>query len=144
SRRLRRNAAENARLALHDQLTGLPNRTLFQDRIEQAIRAGRRRGATVGLLLVDLDRFKDVNDTLGHRYGDALLKELSGRLSGIVRESDSLARLGGDEFGLLCPNAASEEALLQVVGRIAAELREPFVLDGLPIELEASIGIAVF
>ena len=103
SRRLRRHAAENRHQALHDALTDLPNRTLFHDRIEQALRHGRRDRMLGAVLLIDLDRFKEVNDTLGHQKGDHLLKEIGLRLSGALRESDTIARLGGDEFGVLLP-----------------------------------------
>src|ERR1700722_20631559 len=97
--------------ALHDPLTDLPNRTLFQDRTGVALRAAARSGATVAVLLLDLNRFKEVNDTLGHQYGDRLLLQVADRLRGSLRDSDSVARLGGDEFAILLPISGWEEAL---------------------------------
>ena len=102
STRLRRQAAENEHLALHDALTDLPNRSLFHDRAQQAILAARRDETGVALMILDLDRFKEVNDTLGHHNGDLLLQEIGGRLRAGLRGSDSVARLGGDEFGSCC------------------------------------------
>src|SRR5204863_1648053 len=118
SRKLRRQAEENARLALHDQLTSLPNRTLFHDRVEHALRASRRTGDVVALLLMDLDRFKEVNDTLGHHCGDLMLKELAKRLSGLMRAGDTVARLGGDEFAVLVPDVPHPDVVLALAERI--------------------------
>jgi diguanylate cyclase (GGDEF)-like protein len=144
SRRLRRQAEENERLALHDHLTGLPNRTLFLDRVDHALRGSGRNGGGVAVLLMDLDRFKEVNDTLGHHCGDLMLKELARRLSAVVRPSDTVARLGGDEFALLVPNLAEPDAGIALAERISRALQDPFVVDGLPLEAEASVGIAVY
>jgi diguanylate cyclase (GGDEF)-like protein len=128
--------------ALYDALTGLPNRALLCDRLRLAIHAGRRRGQPCALLLMDLDRFKDVNDTFGHGHGDALLKEAALRLGGVLRSQDTLCRLGGDEFAVLVPDADGAAAVA-VADRLQGSLREPFVLDGHPIEAAASIGIVV-
>ena len=144
SRKLRRQAEENERLALHDHLTGLPNRALFLDRLDHALRASTRTGSGVAVLLMDLDRFKEVNDTLGHHSGDLMLKELAHRLSGVVRPTDTIARLGGDEFALLLPNVTQPDAGVALAERIALALDDPFVIDGLPLEAEASIGIALY
>jgi diguanylate cyclase (GGDEF)-like protein len=144
SRKLRRQADENERLALHDHLTGLPNRSLFLDRLDHALRASTRTGSGVAVLLMDLDRFKEVNDTLGHHCGDLMLKELARRLSAVVRPSDTVARLGGDEFALLLPNVTNPDAGIALAERIALALDDPFVIDGLPLEAEASIGIALY
>jgi diguanylate cyclase (GGDEF)-like protein len=144
SRKLRRQADENERLALHDHLTGLPNRSLFLDRLDHALRASGRTGSGVAVLLMDLDRFKEVNDTLGHHCGDLMLKELARRLSEVVRLTDTVARLGGDEFALLLPNVTQPEAGVALAERIALALDEPFVIDGLPLETQASIGIALY
>jgi diguanylate cyclase (GGDEF)-like protein len=144
SRKLRRQADENERLALHDHLTGLPNRSLFLDRLDHALRACGRTGSGVAVLLMDLDRFKEVNDTLGHHCGDLMLKELARRLSEVVRPTDTVARLGGDEFALLLPNVTQPEAGVALAERIALALDEPFVIDSLPLETQASIGIALY
>jgi diguanylate cyclase (GGDEF)-like protein len=143
SRKLRRQAKDNEYLALHDHLTGLANRLLFADRIEHAIRQAKRHRETIAILLLDLDRFKEVNDTLGHQSGDALLEDLAKRFRELVRESDTVARLGGDEFALLLPRA-TEAGTLEIVERIQAVFAEPFVLEGLPLEVEASIGVALY
>jgi len=144
SRRLRRQAAENEHMALHDPLTDLPNRSLFQDRAEQAILATRRHPGRVGLMLLDLNRFKEVNDTLGHHNGDLLLKEIGQRLRIGLRDSDSIARLGGDEFGILLPTIADANAALGVAEKIRQALREPFALEGITLDLDASVGIALY
>jgi diguanylate cyclase (GGDEF)-like protein len=130
-------------LAYHDPLTGLPNRALFQDRLQQALAQAGRYEEQVGLLLLDLDRFKDVNDTLGHDAGDALLREVARRLLGCVRESDTVARLGGDEFAVVLPRLAGPGAAAEVARKIASALGEPAAhADGL-IHSGASVGITV-
>ena len=144
SRRLRRQAAENEHLAMHDALTDLPNRSLFHDRAEQAILAAKRERSLVGLLILDLDRFKEVNDTLGHQSGDLLLREVATRLRSRVRESDSVARLGGDEYGLLLPRIGSAHDAVAVAEEIRGLLREPVLLQGITLDLDVSIGIAVY
>ncbi len=144
SMRLRRQAAENERLALHDPLTDLPNRNLFHDRAQQSILSARRDGTGVALMILDLDRFKEVNDTLGHHNGDLLLQEIGGRLRDGLRESDSVARLGGDEFGLLLPRVADGGEALMLGERVRSVLRRPFTLEGVTLDLEASIGVALY
>lgn len=143
SRRLRRQSAENEHLALHDPLTDLPNRRLFGDRAAQAILAARRDDGRVALLLLDVDRFKEVNDTLGHQNGDVLLREIGARLRGELRESDSVARLGGDEFGVLLPGL-DVAAALAVAAKIRRSLQRPFVLGGVTLDLDASVGGVVY
>jgi diguanylate cyclase (GGDEF)-like protein len=128
--------------ALHDALTDLPNRVLLHDRLQQAIRAAQRDKASVALLIMDLDRFKDVNDTFGHRIGDLLLEELGERLGSVLRSSDTIARLGGDEFGVLLPSANFEDAR-QIAQRLLDLLEQPFSLGGLQLEIDASIGMAL-
>ena len=103
---LARRADENRRLAMYDHLTGLPNRLLFQDRATQAIAAAGRDGTGVGVMILDLHRFKEVNDTLGHDRGDELLQQVGSRLQGALRAADTVARLGGDEFGILITGLA--------------------------------------
>ncbi len=128
--------------ALHDMLTDLPNRTLLQDRLEQAIRAARRDGASVSLLLMDLDHFKEINDTFGHQAGDALLREVGPRLAQKLRAADTVARLGGDEFAVLLPEVDGGGATL-VAQKILRALERPFVVEQQPVEISASIGIAI-
>jgi diguanylate cyclase (GGDEF)-like protein/PAS domain S-box-containing protein len=134
----------NEHQALHDALTGLANRTLFRDRIDHAVRAAHRTGGRAAVLLMDLDRFKEINDSLGHAAGDELLVELGARLETALRASDTVARLGGDEFGVLLPDPAMPDDVLRVVDRMRTAIEEPVMVQGLPLALEASIGIAVY
>jgi diguanylate cyclase (GGDEF)-like protein len=143
TRRLRRQLDETEHQALHDSLTGLPNRLLFRDRVEQALLRAQRSGEGVAVMLIDLDRFKEVNDTLGHESGDLLLRELGERLATVLRSSDTFARLGGDEFGVVAPGA-EEAALVHVVERILIAIERPFLLGGLELEVGASVGIALY
>jgi len=129
-------------LAHHDDLTGLPNRVMFKYRLEQAIAESARRGTLLALLLLDMDRFKAINDTLGHAVGDELLKMLGGRLSGCVREIDTVARLAGDEFALILPDLTHAEDAARVAQKILAAFAPPFNVDGHELFMSASIGIA--
>jgi diguanylate cyclase (GGDEF)-like protein len=144
ARRLRRQTAEHDYQALHDPLTNLPNRTSFQNQVDQAINAAKRTGSTVTVVLLDLDRFKEVNDTLGHHCGDLLLQELGSRLCAVLKGADTVARLGGDEFGVLVPSGPEPESSDGVAQRILSALKEPFTLQGLRLEVEASAGIVRF
>jgi diguanylate cyclase (GGDEF)-like protein/PAS domain S-box-containing protein len=131
--------------AVHDALTGLPNRLLLKDRLSQALRAAARAGQPLALLLLDLDRFKEINDTLGHHVGDLLLVQFAGRLQECIRESDTIARLGGDEFAILLPASSDVQRAWSVARRIVRAVRQPFeVLGGLRLEVGVSIGIALF
>ena len=132
--------------AVHDSLTGLPNRLLLKDRLSQALRSAARAGEPLALLLLDLDRFKEINDTLGHHVGDLLLVHFAERLQDCIRESDTIARLGGDEFAILLPAASDVERAWSVVAaHRAARSQQPFeVADGLRLEVGVSIGIALF
>ena len=142
---LRRLSELNRHQALHDDLTGLPNRACFGQQVEHAIRVADQDGSQLAVLLMDLDRFKEINDTLGHRYGDLLLIELSRRLQSVLRRSDTVARLGGDEFGILVRQlSAADDALDHALERLLAALEQPFLVDGLPLHVEASVGIARF
>jgi diguanylate cyclase (GGDEF)-like protein len=141
-RALRFESEQNRYQALHDPLTDLPNRTLFQDRTGVALRTAARSGATVAVLLLDLNRFKEVNDTLGHHYGDDLLLQVAGRLRESLREADSVARLGGDEFAVLLPISGWEEALA-ATQRVGAALHEPFSTYDIALDVDASIGVAL-
>ncbi|MEZ0165420.1 diguanylate cyclase [Kineococcus sp. LSe6-4] len=122
--------AELQRLALHDALTGLPNRLLFLDRLEHAVAAARRGAGHVGLLYVDLDGFKAVNDTAGHEAGDDLLVQVAALLSSCVRPGDTVARLGGDEFAVVCPGTSAEHDLVTVGRRVLALLGKPLAVRG--------------
>jgi len=144
SSRLQRQAEENEFQALHDALTGLPNRTLFNDRAQQALLAAQRDESCVAILIIDLDRFKDVNDTLGHESGDLLLRALGPRLREALRESDTVARLGGNEFGVLLPGVEGASGALEAAHRLEATLGEAFAVDELVLETEASIGISLY
>ena len=130
--------------ALHDPLTSLPNRTLFADRLQQALLAGERSGTQFGILLIDLDRFKEVNDTLGHQDGDQMLQEVAARLRSTLRESDTVARLGGDEFAILPAGESDPGALVATATKVLAALRAPLTLRGHAIDVDASIGIAIY
>lgn len=130
-------------LALHDALTDLPNRLLLKDRLDQALKSARRLSEPLDLAILDLDRFKEVNDTLGHQVGDALLVLVAKRLVDCVREGDTVARLGGDEFAVLLPQRTGGSSAHDVAERIQAALREPFTLaDCVSLEIGVSIGLA--
>ncbi|HEX4431681.1 MAG TPA: EAL domain-containing protein [Frankiaceae bacterium] len=143
SRALTRQSRDNAYLATHDTLTGLPNRALLRDRAEQAITASRRSGGHVGLLLLDLDRFKEINDTLGHRYGDTLLKQVGPRLREHLRDTDTVARLGGDEFVVLLPDLRSGLVAVEVAEKLVEVLQQPFLIDGAAVDVGCSVGVAL-
>jgi diguanylate cyclase (GGDEF)-like protein/PAS domain S-box-containing protein len=132
------------RQAFTDQLTGLPNRALLQDRAQQALGLAGRQGLTCALLLIDLDRFKEVNDTLGHHHGDLLLQQVATRLAGTLRGSDTVARLGGDEFAVLLPQITSIQEATVVADKLNAAIEAPFTLDGLTLDIDASIGVAAY
>jgi diguanylate cyclase (GGDEF)-like protein len=134
---------ELAHRALHDGLTGLPNRTLFLDRLGQALRHSRRREHGLAVLFLDLDRFKVVNDSLGHNAGDRLLVDVAMRLSSALRPSDTLARFGGDELVLLCEDIAGEADARTIADRLLQTFAEPFAVQDGEAFLQASIGIAL-
>jgi diguanylate cyclase (GGDEF)-like protein len=136
--------AHNKFLALHDELTGLPNRRLFQDRMTSAIERARRSGTHTALLLVDLDRFKLVNDTLGHHVGDLLLQFVSSIFVGRVRRSDTVARTGGDEFCVILEEPVSRADAERVGDSLMQLLNEPLELGEHTVQIGASVGIAVF
>jgi diguanylate cyclase len=142
SRRLRQQADANAYLAQHDTLTGMPNRAQFTAAAERAI-ASATDDKPTAIAVIDLDRFKEINDTLGHANGDRLLVALAERLSGCVRDEDTLARLGGDEFGVVLSAIHGPSEAVEVLNRIRASLTEPLVIGGLPLTVEASVGFAL-
>lgn len=129
--------------ALHDALTGLPNRMLLNDRLEQAIHLMRRAEQPVAVLLLDLDRFKEVNDALGHQVGDELLQQVGQRLEDCMRDSDTIARLGGDEFAIVAPNTSSEQARI-FAEKIATTINQVFSIQQQNLYVGASIGVATF
>ncbi len=143
TRRLRRHATQHQYEALHDALTGLPNRKWFRERAEEAVERGQR-GASGAIVLVDLDRFKEVNDTLGHHAGDELLRVVAQRLPASLRTDDTVARLGGDEFGLILPGIPDAAQALELLVRVREELAAPMVLDAVPLSVEASFGVALY
>lgn len=132
------------KMAYHDPLTELPNRRFFQELLVREVSQARRTDTVLGVVILDLDNFKDVNDSLGHTYGDLLLMEVSKRLTSLIREDDLLARLGGDEFALLLPRAQKPEDLLMVVRRLLSACRQPFQLDWREVLTSASIGMSFY
>lgn len=134
----------NRHLALHDHLTGLPNRRLYQDRLTIAIERARRSEAQTALLVVDLDRFKQVNDTMGHHVGDLVLQHVATMFSARVRRSDTVARTGGDEFSIVLEEPTSRADAFRVGEALKLILDEPMQLEGKEVRVGASIGIAIF
>ena len=135
--------SEILRLAYNDTLTGLPNRALFNDRLGQATALAKRNNTPLSILMIDLDRFKYVNDTLGHAAGDEVLREVGKRLQAVLRESDTVARLGGDEFAILLP-ATEASVVMRVVYKILHQLEEPIILGEQSVDVGGSIGIASY
>ena len=131
-------------MARYDHLTDLPNRALFRDRLQNALARARREQERMAMLYLDLDRFKEINDTLGHAAGDALLREVSRRLGTCVRDSDTVGRLGGDEFAVLLHHIALVDDAVAVADKILAKLQEPCMIDGHSVHIAASIGIALY
>ena len=136
--------AELEHQVLHDVLTGLPNRVLLQDRLRQAIRLGKRQNLPFALFLMDLDRFKEVNDSLGHASGDVLLSQVAHRLAGELRSSDTIARLGGDEFAVILPGISAPEGAEQAARKLLAALHQPFLVNGEKLQIGGSIGVVLF
>jgi diguanylate cyclase (GGDEF)-like protein/PAS domain S-box-containing protein len=132
------------RQAYYDSLTTLPNRRLFQDRLQHEIRTSLRDATPVALMMIDLDRFKEVNDTLGHEVGDQLLMEAARRISHCVRESDTVARLGGDEFAVILPRMHEQSRLAHAAQSVIDVLARPFALAGQSVGVSGSIGISTF
>lgn len=131
-------------MAFYDSLTGLPNRKLFSDRLGIVLAQAKRNKKKVGIVMLDLDNFKDVNDTLGHDVGDTLLKAVAERLSVTLRKSDTVARFGGDEFVLIFPDMEIIEEAIQVVQKIIDRFHKPFLIDTHQLVVTTSIGIAVY
>ena len=132
-----------AYLAYHDTLTDLPNRTLLHDRLEQALRVANREGTAVSLLLLDLNGFKEINDTLGHHAGDRVLQSVAKRIRGLLRQADTVARLGGDEFAIVLPMADVDGAL-RTAQKVLRAIEEPSVVDQRVLTVRASLGVACY
>jgi diguanylate cyclase (GGDEF)-like protein len=128
--------------ASHDALTELPNRALMQERLQRALFVAHGGNKPLAVFLLDLDRFKHVNDTFGHHHGDLLLKQVAGRLQEVLRDSDTVARLGGDEFAVLLPGTSEQGAVI-VAKKILESLGQPFVVEGATLDIGGSIGIAL-
>ena len=139
-----RRAARMRYLADHDALTGLPNRVLFEDRLTHALADARRNKTQCALVFVDLDYFKDINDTHGHAVGDVVLREVAARLGACVRDSDTIGRLGGDEFVMLLPDINGELGASRVAEKARQALAAYFVIDGRAIPLSGSMGVAIY
>jgi diguanylate cyclase (GGDEF)-like protein/PAS domain S-box-containing protein len=133
-----------ADMATHDSLTGLPNRSLLSDRMTMALALSRRNSSRLALLMLDLDKFKVINDTMGHTVGDELLKAVAERLTNVTRKSDTVARIGGDEFVLVLPQISSADVAGMLAQRILDAFQEQFVFDGHQLKITTSIGIAVY
>ena len=144
TRTMRRQMEEIEHKAYHDGLTGLPNRTLFNDRAEIAVTEAKEKRTRLAVMLIDLDRFKDVNDSLGHDSGDRLLSALAAGLPAQMRRGDTVARLGGDEFGVLALEISDSTAVLALAQKVRSILAQPRVIDGVELEVDASIGIALY
>jgi diguanylate cyclase (GGDEF)-like protein len=142
--RIRRQMEQIEHQAFHDALTGLPNRALFHDRVGQALRTAQREHACVAVIVMDLDRFKEVNDTLGHQCGDKLLVGVGRHLDGALRDADTVARLGGDEFGILAPGIGDPAGALALAARLRGALEVPHQISGVEVDVAASIGIALY
>jgi len=142
--KVKENEARLQRLADFDLLTGLPNRFLFQDHAELALAQAARNGKQVAILFLDLDHFKTINDTFGHRAGDQVLIEVARRLDGCLRASDTLARFGGDEFNAVLPDIDTPAAAASVAEKIIASLSTPFLIEGQALQVGISIGIAIY
>jgi diguanylate cyclase (GGDEF)-like protein len=143
--RERRHAEEQVRhLALHDALTGLPNRRLLEDRIAQGLATASRAGRGMAVMFVDLDQFKIINDTLGHRTGDLLLQAVAERLRAALRAVDTISRIGGDEFVVVLPEARSKTAAAEVAARVLQSLAQPHSIEGNELRVTPSIGISLY
>jgi diguanylate cyclase (GGDEF)-like protein len=133
-----------AEMATHDALTGLPNRILLSDRLMVGSALAQRNGHRLAVLMLDLDRFKAVNDAMGHSVGDELLKDVGQRLSSMMRKSDTISRIGGDEFVLALPQISRMDDVTKFAQRILEAFEEPFVFGGHRLQVTTSIGIAVY
>ena len=131
-------------LAYHDELTGLPNRRVFEDRLSIELAHSQRHNEKLAVMLLDLDQFKIVNDTMGHAMGDKLLQVVGMRLTGLLRKSDTIARIGGDELLLILPEIGQPEDAYQTAQKILDAFREPFVFNDHQLQITTSIGVALY
>jgi diguanylate cyclase (GGDEF)-like protein len=143
-RKLRKQEAQLVSMAHYDALTGLPNRTLLADRLQQAMARIHRQGGRLALAFIDLDQFKPVNDRFGHEAGDQLLVEISRRMRGELREQDTLARLGGDEFVALIINVEGDYGVDSLLNRLLAAVSAPVELADTQVQVSASVGVTVY
>jgi diguanylate cyclase (GGDEF)-like protein len=134
---------ENEYQALHDALTGLPNRMLFMRHLQDAV-ASMGEGGRLAVMIMDLDHFKEINDTLGHHFGDQLLQQIGPRLAGVLRDGDLMARLGGDEFGIVLPDLPEDAVAIRIAERLMEELEQPLNVENLALGVSGSVGIAIF
>jgi diguanylate cyclase (GGDEF)-like protein len=142
---LRKNAEDTIRrMAHYDTLTELPNRILFSDRLKQALAVARRDKTGLAVMFLDLDKFKPINDTLGHAMGDWLLKQAARRMMDCMRESDIVCRIGGDEFVVLLPTIKTEQDALAVAEKIRHTLNQPFIRGEHRLEISSSTGVAIY
>ncbi len=132
------------RLAFYDLVSGLPNRVLFNDRLATALRNARRYKKQLAVMMLDLDRFKNVNDTYGHTLGDRLLSSVGSRISRMLRESDTVSRIGGDEFMVLLPDVRGEPDVTTVAQKIVDAFQEPFLIEGREIRITTSVGACTY
>ncbi len=130
--------------ATHDSLTGIPNRSIFYDRLRQKLAISMRKNESFGIISLDMDGLKEINDHYGHRMGDAAIKEVALRITKSIREGDTVSRLGGDEFGIVAGAIISREDIKIMIHRIDSEIKKPFEFEGQDIDLRASIGYALF
>ena len=130
--------------AFHDPLTGLANRILFYDRMQMAFKLAKRNQKMVAVIILDIDRFKEINDTHGHMAGDKILESVAERLSGLVRSSDTVARYGGDEFTLIMPSLSCESDALVIVKKIISVFDSPFHIEKTSINVTSSVGVAIY
>jgi diguanylate cyclase (GGDEF)-like protein len=130
--------------ATHDPLTGVSNRALFYDRLRQGLLLATRRASALGIVNLDMDGLKPINDRFGHRAGDAAIREIASRLRRVCRQSDTVARLGGDEFGVVLPDVKDRASVEQYAGRISAEIDAPLQFEDEMLMLGASLGVAVY
>ena len=141
---LKNDSSELYYKATHDSLTGITNRSLFYDRLRQKILLTSRRVQNFGIILLDIDKLKDINDNFGHRTGDAAIKEVALRIKKLLRQTDTVSRLGGDEFGIIASEVENQENIRTLIQKIDSEIQKTFIFEGNKINLRASIGYSIY